>query len=65
MRDIYIVGLAHQFWLQLNNSLTFWNKLYLEISLFRLFRLIINQRNSEFFLGKVQLNGFHFWIFYT
>ena len=57
-----MVGLAQQFWFDLNYFLTFWNKLYLK-NIIRLFATI-NQRNSEI-LGKLQLNSFQFRNLYT
>ena len=42
-----MVGLAHQFWFDLNYFLTFWNKLYVK-NIIRLYATI-NQRNSEVF----------------
>ena len=44
---LYIVGLAHQFWLDLDRSLTFSNELYLK-NIIRFFATI-NQRKSDFF----------------
>ena len=73
LKFTYKVGLAHQFWLDLDNSLTFWNKLYLK-NIIRLFATI-NQRNSDFFSRQATAKWFsllkfiyivglahHFWL---
>ena len=57
LKPTYIERLASQFRLDLNNSLTFSKKLYLK-NIIRLFATI-NQQNSDFYLGNLQLNGFH------
>ena len=51
-----MVGLAHHFWLNLINSLTFRNKLYLK-KIFRLFATI-NQRKFDFFSRQATAKRF-------
>ena len=51
-----MVGLAHQFWFDLNYFLTFWNQLYVK-NIIRLFATI-NQRISEIFSRQATAKRF-------
>ena len=51
-----MVVLAYQFWLDLDNSMTFRNKLYLK-NIIRLFATI-TKRNSEFFSRQATAKWF-------